>query len=138
MIEIANGDKEKGVFQKDIAFNQSLSNKYLDQIIQSLKTANLIRNSSGKKSGYVLTRKAEDITVYDIHRAFDPDICFVECLSGFNHCERSETCKARGFWNQLNILVATYFKSVTLDNIINGMVKIEQVDFISNLEKQKI
>ena len=48
MIEIAAGDKDCGVYQKDIAQNQSISVKYLDQIINSLKVAGLITNVKGK------------------------------------------------------------------------------------------
>ena len=78
MIEIAKGHPDRGVFQKEIATNQLLSLKYLDHIIHALKTARLISNTKGKKSGYVLTRKPSEITVFDIHRAFEPGICLVE------------------------------------------------------------
>jgi Rrf2 family protein len=70
LIEIAKDELGEGVFQKDISKNQDISIKYLDQIIQSLKVAGLIVNVKGKKSGYILTRKPSEITVYDIHRAF--------------------------------------------------------------------
>ena len=125
MIEIAAGQPDKGVFQKDIAANQSLSVKYLDHIIHALKTARLIINAKGKKSGYILTRQPSEITVFDIHRAFEPGICVVECLSGTHHCNMSEGCRARGFWDQLNDLIYNYFNSVTLEDLVLGKVKIE-------------
>jgi len=125
MVEIAKGDRAKGVFQKDIAINQSLSNKYLDQIIHSLKRADLIHNTTGKKSGYLLARNPAEITVYDIHRAFDQDICLVHCISGPGVCEKQETCQARDFWGQLNNLVINHFKSVTLEDILNGKAGLE-------------
>lgn len=125
MIEIAAGQPDKAVFQKDIAANQSLSVKYLDHIIHALKTARLIINAKGKKSGYILTRQPSEITVFDIHRAFEPGICVVECLSGTNHCSMSDGCRARGFWDQLNNLIYNYFNSVTLEDLILGKVKID-------------
>lgn len=127
MIEIANGDSNKGVFQKDVAQNQNLSNKYLDQIIHSLKTADLICNTRGKKSGYILTRGPKEITVYDIHRAFESDICLVDCVSGHFICERAEGCHARNFWSGLNAMVIAYFKSVTLDDIMNDRAGAELI-----------
>jgi Rrf2 family protein len=135
MLEIANGGITKGVFQKDIALNQQLSNKYLDQIIHSLKTANLICDVRGKKSGYVLTREAKDITIYDIHRAFESEISFVDCMSGNFICERQGKCNARKFWSGLNTLVVAYFKSVTLEDMLNGKVGIDKFDFISEMQK---
>ncbi len=120
MLEIAGKEKNsKGVFQKDIAASQNLSNKYLDQIIHALKTANLIRNVKGKKSGYVLTRDSKDITVYDIHRAFEPGLFMVECLSCSFTCGMAETCHARPFWCSLQRMVTNYFRSVTLADLLN-------------------
>lgn len=127
MVEIAKGVPDKGVFQKDIALNQSLSLKYLDHIIQALKTAQLVVNTRGRKSGYILTRKPSEITVFDIHRAFEPGICLVDCLSGNFICDLSEECQARGFWGQLNNLIVKYFKSVTLDDLIKGRVNIDDL-----------
>lgn len=125
MIEIARGQPDRGVFQKEIATNQLLSVKYLDHIIHSLKTARLISTARGKKSGYVLTRKPSEITVFDIHRAFEPGICLVECLSGMYECDLSHKCQARGFWGELNNLILAYFKSVTLDDLMNGRIRLE-------------
>ena len=135
MIEIARGGPDIGVFQKDIAFNQELSLKYLDQIIQALKTAQLISNARGRKSGYILTRKASEITVFDIHRAFEPGICLVECLKGNFQCNLSDKCQAQGFWGQLNNLVIGYFKSVTLEDLINGKVHIEDLSLVDPMSR---
>jgi Rrf2 family protein len=123
MIEIAKCAPEGGVFQKDIAAAQSLSIKYLDHIIQDLKTARLISTVRGKKSGYILMRKPEDITVFDIHRAFEPGISIVDCTSENYVCDRREECRSYGFWSQLNKIVTDYFKSVTLDDLVQGRVK---------------
>lgn len=120
MLEIARNNNSKGVFQKDIAESQSISNKYLDHIIHSLKTSGLISNVKGKKSGYLLTRDAGNITVFDIHKAFEPDLCLAECLSANFQCERSEHCEAQGFWQGLNTLIINYLRSVTLDDLVKG------------------
>jgi Rrf2 family protein len=126
MLEIAqSASNEKGVFQKDISKNQEISNKYLDHIIQALKTSQLITNVRGKKSGYILTRQASEITVFDIHRAFEPGICLIECLSGSFQCPMEDGCLTKGFWGQLNNLIINYFKSVTLEDLINKRINIE-------------
>ncbi len=125
MLEIARAENSGGVFQKDIAENQSLSIKYLDHIIQALKTTNLIRNVKGKKSGYILTRRPDKITIFDIHRAFEPGICLVECLSGDYSCDLSDNCLTKGFWGQLNNLIINYFKSVTLSDLMNQRINLE-------------
>ncbi len=123
MIEISLAKNNSGVFQKDIAVNQNLSLKYLDHIIHALKTARLITNAKGHKSGYVLTRDPGEISIFDIHRAFEPDICLVDCVSDNYRCDFMEKCQAQGFWHNLNDIVINYFKSVTLKDLQENKIK---------------
>ncbi len=125
MLEIASSDLNKGMFQKDISQNQEISNKYLDHIIYALKTSQLISNLKGKKSGYILTRKPSEITIYDIHKAFEPGICIIECLSENYQCNKSEGCMTKGFWGGLNNVIINYFSSITLQDLIEHKIKIE-------------
>ena len=118
MLEIALGVDHQGVFQKDIATSQDISVKYLDYIIHALKVAGLITNAHGKKSGYILTRKASNITMLDIHNAFDPGICVVDCLSKNNVCNRNKKCAVRKFWTELNLLIIDHLKKNTLEDLI--------------------
>jgi len=119
MIEIAQDKSGKGVFQKQISENQEISIKYLDHIIHALKTAGLITAVRGKKSGYILTRKPSEISMLDIHNAFEPGICVIDCMSSNFTCDRSNRCAARGFWGRLNNKIMDYFKTVTLQNMVD-------------------
>ncbi len=117
MLEIASDETQSGVLQKDIAEKQQISVKYLDQIIHELKTAGLIVNVRGRKSGYILTRKASEITMLDIHKAFEPGICVIDCLAKTAHCQMEDTCQTRGFWGELNNIILNYFQRVTLQDL---------------------
>lgn len=127
MLEIGLDDTNNGVFQKDIAKNQNISIKYLDHIINGLKVAGLISNLRGKKSGYVLTRPAEEITIYDIHNAFEPGICVVDCLQGHIDCEKEGSCAAKGFWSGLNDILIEYFQKTTLSEMIDNQNKLGEL-----------
>ena len=118
MIEIALNAEVNGVFQKDIAERQNISVKYLDHIIRDLKTAGLIVNAHGKKSGYKLTRKPNEISMLDIHNAFEAGISVIECMSVNVHCEFEKKCKARLFWHELNDKVYLHFKNKILTELI--------------------
>lgn len=118
MIEIAACDQSKGILQKTIAKNQSVSNKYLDHIIQALKTAGLIMNLRGKKSGYILTRPANEITILEIHNAFEPGIYIIDCLMLNKTCKRDTLCPSKSFWNDLNNIIHEHFKSTTLQELV--------------------
>lgn len=120
MLEIALDKTEKGVLQKEISERQKISVKYLDNIIASLKIAGLITTTKGKKSGYRVTRTPDQIKIFDIYKAFEPEIAVVDCMS-FNHvCEFSEQCGARDFWHGLNKTISEYFQSYTLEDLIRN------------------
>ena len=118
MLEIASDDIGSGVFQKDIASKQNISLKYLDHIIHGLKAAGLITTIRGKKSGYILTRNPSEISMFDIHNAFENGICVIDCMSLNFHCERDGKCETQGFWRGLNEVVTDYFKNTTLEDLL--------------------
>lgn len=120
MLEIAKDSQQGGVFQKDISERQEISNKYLDQIIHALKSEGLITNAKGRKSGYVLTRPPQEISVLDIHLAFENSICIVDCMDLNHDCQLQHECKTHFFWRGLNNLVLDYFKKTSLQNLIDG------------------
>jgi len=123
MMEIAKSSKE-GIFQKDIAKNQNISVKYLDHIIAPLKVAGLITNVHGRKSGYMLTTDPEEITVLDIHKAFEGGVHIVDCLEKINQCERRKTCTVQYFWMGLNNNIIEYLRKVTLRDLITGEIAV--------------
>ena len=128
MLEIAKSYPDTGIFQKDIAENQNISVKYLDHIIQALKVAGLITNVKGKKSGYTLSKEPEKITLYDIHHAFEPGICVIDCLSESVHCDRQKGCTTRGFWSDLNNMIKEYLKSVTLQDLVDNEHYVNEIE----------
>ncbi|WP_319500105.1 Rrf2 family transcriptional regulator [uncultured Draconibacterium sp.] len=127
ILEIAQSDPEIGIYQKDISANQNISYKYLDHIINSLKVAGLVSKAGGRRSGYILTRKPEGITVYDIHNAFEPGICVVDCLSHNYTCKRKETCSSHGFWGELNNQIIAYLKATTIADLMNKQAILDDI-----------
>jgi Rrf2 family protein len=118
ILEIALDESDSGVFQKDIAERQKISIKYLDNIIASLKASGLIINARGKKSGYKLKRKPEEIKIIDIYNAFESEVVLVDCLSGSYNCDLSPKCGVRDFWGGLNNLIINYLESYTLEDLV--------------------
>ncbi len=119
MLEIALHKTPGGVFQKDIAKNQEISVRYLDHIIAPLKTAGLITTVRGKKSGYVLTRPPEEISLLDIHNAFEPGINIVDCLAVNKQCEKELSCASKFYWDELNTIIVNYLDDKKLADLIS-------------------
>lgn len=85
--------------------------------IASLKASGLITNYEGRMSGYVLSRDAEEINVYDIYRAFQHELMIIDCLSGEGNCSREQACATREFWSGLNDLIVNYMESTKLEDL---------------------
>jgi len=125
MIELGLHDEKTGIFQKEIAKNQQLSEKYLDPIISSLKASGLITNIGGKKSGYILNKPMNEISIYDIYRSFEPELSIVHCTNKPVTCFISRICVANEFWMGLNDDITEYLKKTTLEKIVKKHVKIK-------------
>ena len=127
MADIAGNQQQGGVLQKDIAERQEIPLKYLDSIISGLKRQGLIINVAGKRSGYKLTRPADEITVYDTFRAFEPELSLVNCICEHMECERSGTCPAHNYWFELNKHIKALMKASNLDQVMNGNFNFDSV-----------
>ena len=113
MIEIAMDSDQNGILQKEIAKNQEISEKYLDQIIASLKIAGLIKNLKGKKSGYILGKDSSVIKVKNIIEAFEADFVLKEN----NHYDENKSIAAEIFWKGLVEKMLNYADSITLKEL---------------------
>ncbi|MCB1323912.1 MAG: Rrf2 family transcriptional regulator [Spirochaetales bacterium] len=79
MMELARtGDDETLLKTREIAENQSIPLKYLEQIINILKKHNLVTSVRGSDGGYRLARTAAEITVYEILNALEGDLSVVD------------------------------------------------------------
>lgn len=126
MMELVRHGPDQALHQKVISENQDISYKYLDHIIAGLKSAGLITTVSGKKSGYRLTRSPDNITVYDIYKAFNPHLAVADCLSDAGVCDRENKCAARCYWEGLNGVIAEYLKSQTIHDLVQDQLKLDK------------
>ena len=120
IMEICENKSTTGVLQKDIAEAQLIPIKFLDAIISDLRKTDLLNNYSGKRSGYILARPASEISVYDVYRAFEPEITLADCLCPGNECERINICGAKNYWQTLKDTIKDQMTSSTLDKLVNN------------------
>lgn len=127
ILEIALHNSGEGIYQKDIASNQNISYKYLDHIINALKVAGLVTTASGRRSGYILACKPSEISLFDIHSAFEPGVCMVDCVNDNYKCDRKNICAPFGIWTKLNRQFIDLLKSTTLEELMDEQVKLNEI-----------
>ncbi len=115
MIEMAKRKDGKPISLREIAKNQSISGKYLEQMASALKIAGLVESVRGAEGGYRLARPAEQITVWDIYCVLDIAGDPIDCTSP--PCERMAFCSTRSVWREMADSITKILKSHTLDEL---------------------
>lgn len=95
-------EKEKGYLRtEDIALEENILKKFLEQILLELKHNHYVGSKQGSKGGYYLRKEPKEINLADIHRLFDGAIALLPCAAVHYYepcddCEDEETCILRG------------------------------------------
>ena len=119
MLDIAAHAESGNVSLKDVSKRQDISLKYLEQIVNMLSKAGLVRSQRGAQGGYRLQRPADEITVGDILRVTEGDIAPVACLeTEENTCPRASVCPTLSFWEGLYRTINDYLDSTTLAQLL--------------------
>ncbi|HUT31319.1 MAG TPA: Rrf2 family transcriptional regulator [Sedimentisphaerales bacterium] len=110
----------KGPLQtKVIARRQSISVKYLEQLMAMLKAGAFVRSVRGSKGGYLLARPPGEIRLSNVFSALEGPIVTVECLENKDYCDQVSDCIARQLWAQVQHAIEGVLKSITLQDLID-------------------
>ena len=112
------GGDNSPVALTNIAENESISRKYLEQIFIQLKKHNIVTGSRGAGGGYVLARAPRDILVLDVIKAMDGPITPVDCTED-EACDKYHSCAVNWLWIGLKKHVEKYFENITIEDLRN-------------------
>lgn len=104
---------------KDIAKRQSISQKYMEQIMPALTKTGLVEAVHGKGGGYKLSKSPSEYCVGEILRVTEGDLAPVACVSEKTEpCEHREQCRTAKMWAEFNRITNEYFDSVKLIDLL--------------------
>jgi Rrf2 family protein len=97
---LAEAAADEPVMISDIAVQQKIPKKFLEQILLDLKHHGIVVSRRGKQGGYLLLKPAHSITFGEILRIIDGPIAPLPCLSitayrKCDDCEGEQTCQIR-------------------------------------------
>ena len=119
MLDLAINDTGEYITIKSIAQRQSLSEKYLEQIINMLSRAGFVKSVRGAKGGYRLCGKTEDITIGNILRTIEGSLAPVDTLdSGEKVDTLEEECLLTAVWSKMNDAINDVVDHVTLEDLV--------------------
>ncbi|NLO97275.1 MAG: Rrf2 family transcriptional regulator [Peptococcaceae bacterium] len=120
VLDIALNQDEGPVTIHSISERQGISERYLEQLLITLRKNGIIRSIRGFQGGYVLNRETKDISVGDVVRALEGPISPVECVeegrSGV--CNRIDICVTRNIWEELRKAMNQVLDSYSLEDLV--------------------
>jgi Rrf2 family protein len=109
----------KAVILRNVAEEEEISIRYLEQIIIPLKIYKLVKSIRGAGGGYTLARKPSEINLCEILEALEGSCALVDCVEDKEFCDRLPSCAAYEIWKEASQLLKKYFEKVTLQYILD-------------------
>lgn len=110
---------------EEIARRSGAPKRFLEQILLEIRNAGIVASIRGRAGGYMLIKKAEDISISELLRLIDGPIAPLPCLSrrAYQRCEDctdEASCRLRRvfaevFWSYLILI-----ESLTLADMLGS------------------
>jgi Rrf2 family iron-sulfur cluster assembly transcriptional regulator len=118
LLELARRGTDMPVQVSDISRQQNIPIKYLEQLVRTLKSADLVTSVRGAKGGYILSKTPDSITLGEIVRLFEGQHELVECISKPDKCKKAGDCKVRLVWKAGTEALYEKLDAVTVADLI--------------------
>jgi Rrf2 family cysteine metabolism transcriptional repressor len=125
MLELASHYGEGPIELREIAKEENISLKYLEQVIIPLRTAGLVKSVRGSKGGYSLAKPPSEVCLKDVVEVLEGPINLVDCLQDPKICTRAAFCVTRDIWSEISESICRIFYSITLEEMVNRRKKKE-------------
>lgn len=130
LLELALHQEDGFIALKDIAERQSISKKYLEQIVPLLSRAGLLKTNRGYQGGYMLAKSPDAYTVGEILRVTEGNLAPIPCLEHpENACARAEQCMTLYVWEGLYKTINEYVDGITLQDIMDHITELHGNDY---------
>jgi Rrf2 family protein len=104
---------------KQVAEDEGISMKYLEQIARLLKRTGLLTVSRGAYGGYSLSRPPDDITLKEVFIGLEGSLSPVGCLDGKLECAKFGRCETLGAWRGLETVMSEYLEGISLGKLVD-------------------
>lgn len=106
MVRLAREYNKGTLLINEIAESERIPKRFLESILLELKKNGYLGSKLGKKGGYYLIKKPEDISLLEIVRLFEGSIALLACTSEkfyqpCEHCKDEKTCIIRSTFKDI-------------------------------------
>ncbi len=139
LVQLARNGQGNPLSLSGIADKEEIPIRYLEQIFGRLRSADIVRGRRGPGGGYVLSRKAAEISLLDIIRVLEKELFHANCIhqcpdfleveeetgGGPPGCSREDKCPTKKLWIDIKLICETYLEKNTLADLSSGSLETE-------------
>ena len=127
MVELGRQEAERPVSLKAISEAENLPIAYLEQVVEMLRKADLVKSARGAHGGYWLARPADQITMDEVVAALDGAVAPMECFAPTGGDDRilcshkaddGTGCSTKMLWTRVQGGVISSLKRTTLAELV--------------------
>ena len=124
ILYLSNEAGREKISGKEICDEMKIPYNYFLKIVPLLKDAGFVSSFQGKKGGYTLLKRPEEISVYDILVAMSDPIIVSHCLLDNSICSRRAAghCTMHALFGTIQTYIDQEMKRATMAEVLkNGL-----------------
>jgi Rrf2 family protein len=121
LLRVAKHESGNPIRTQEVAISEGLSLEYAAKLMRTLKKGGFVASTRGSAGGYLLSRPAREITVWQILEALGGPLYeekFCDAHTGSQRdCTHSTNCSIRALWRNVNGILETALSAITLADL---------------------
>lgn len=122
-LELALRYNSGPIMVREIAASQDISMRYLEHILNTLRSSGLVKSTRGAKGGYELSKAPSEITLGDIVRTLEGPMDIVACTNG-KDCPKASECVMYTVWKDVKESIENILDNITLEDLVERHTKL--------------
>lgn len=125
MVDLAENYQDgKCVSLKGIAQRQNIPESYLEQLMATIKRAEIVDSIRGAQGGYILNRSVDDISVGDLLKVLEGNLAIIDCATNETPkktCAQGDCdkCNMKDTWELISKKFEDVVNNITLKDLIS-------------------
>lgn len=125
LIELAKNENRGALLTAEIAKNQNIPRKFLEQILTQLRQGGFVSSRKGFGGGIYLKMSPNKITLADVYRLFDGAIALVPCVTyqfyeKCDDCVNEKTCVLKREFAKVREQTRLVMKKTTIQSFLKN------------------
>lgn len=118
LVRLALQDNARHLSIGEIAVEEGVSVKYLEQIVSLLKPLGILTSIRGARGGYALLCDPAEVTMDKVFEGLGGLAPSAPCFTDSAACGRANVCTTRPFWQDFDTYMRQYLERMTLADIV--------------------